>query len=152
MFGHITVLILWATGVGVTAFALWKGDFPEKAGAGLNMICAVAAELAHMVWGPESASVALLAIDLALAMGFLGLAVRYASLWLGMAMIMQAVQFSLHAFYLVTERPHDLLYYRVNNIDTIAITLSLVVGTVISWRRRSAAEAADQAQAARLGS
>lgn len=148
MFAHTTVLILWASGVGVTAFALWKGEFPEKAGASLNMICALAAELAHMVLVQEDASLALLVIDLALAIGFLGLAVRYASVWLGVAMLMQAVQFSLHAWYLVAERPHDLLYYRINNLDTIAISLSLVVGTAVSWRRRSVAEAAERAATA----
>ena len=58
-----------------------------------------------------------LAGDLVCAVTLLMLVVRYASLWLGAAMLLQAVQFSLHAYYLVTDRPHDLIHAWVNNLD-----------------------------------
>ena len=136
MFANTSLLILWASGIAVTGFALWKGGQAERIGASLYLTCAIATELAHMIWVPEDAVLPLLVIDFALAFGFLMLAVRFASIWLGAAMILQAVQFSLHAWYLVTERPHDLFYFRVNNLDTIGVTLVLVIGTILSWRRR----------------
>jgi len=136
MFANTSLIILWTSGVLVTAFALFRGGRPEQIGASINLACAIAAELAHMVWGPEDSSVPLLLIDFALALGFLLLAVRFASIWLGAAMLLQAAQFSLHAWYIVEERPHDLFYFRVNNIDTIGISLVLVIGTVMAWRRR----------------
>jgi hypothetical protein len=136
MFANTSLLILWASGIAVTSFALWKGGPAERIGASLNLLCAIATELAHMIWVPEDAVLPLLMIDFALAFGFLMLAVRFASIWLGAAMILQAVQFSLHAWYMITERAHDLFYFRVNNLDTVGITLMLVIGTVLSWRRR----------------
>ena len=51
------------------------------------------------------------------------LVVRYASLWLGVTMMLQAVQFSLHAYYLVMERPHDLLHAWVNNLNDWSASL-----------------------------
>ena len=136
MLPNLNLVVLWTSGVAVTVLAIWLGGLPEKIGATLNLVCAVAAEVAHLVWGSQDAGLALLSVDFILAMGFLGLAVRYASVWLGAAMLFQAIQFSLHAFYMVAERPHDLLYYRVNNIDTIGISLALVIGTIMAWRRR----------------
>jgi hypothetical protein len=50
-------------------------------------------------------------------------------------MILQAVQFSLHAYYLVGERPHDRSYAIVNNIDTLGVLLCILVGTLLAWRQ-----------------
>ncbi|WP_245863807.1 hypothetical protein [Caulobacter mirabilis] len=74
-----------------------------------------------------------------LALGFLVLAIRYASLWLGVAMILQGLQFSLHAFYIVMERERDWLFVAVTNVVTLAIILCILVGTVFAWRRASRA-------------
>lgn len=60
-------------------------------------------------------------------------------------MLLQAMQFSLHAFYIVVEKAHDRLYSIVNNLDTIGVILCVLVGTLISWRRRAKAAAAAQA-------
>lgn len=136
MFANPSLLILWGGLALVTVFPLWKGGTAERFGAAINIACAVAAWGANSVWQGDDAASALLVIDFALAIGFLLLAVRYASFWLGAAMILQGIQFSLHAFYLVAERPHDLLYHRINNLDTIGIALSLVVGAVFAIRKR----------------
>src|SRR5947209_3585595 len=85
--------------VGVFLLALWKGDAPERIGAGVNMAAGLLATGLQYVLSPEAQPVILLLVDGALAAGFLFLALRYASLWLGAALLLQAVQFSLHAYY-----------------------------------------------------
>ncbi|HZL01463.1 MAG TPA: hypothetical protein VFC47_16375 [Caulobacteraceae bacterium] len=120
---------------GAFFFALWKGDRPEKLGAGLNLTAGVVAT-GLMILLTDAPPLALLAIDAALSAGFLILAIRYASLWLGAALLLQAVQFSLHAYYFVLGARHDFNYLVVNNIDTAGIDLSIVVGTILAWRRR----------------
>ena len=81
-------------------------------------------------------------------LSFLGLAVRFASFWLDSAMILQGVQFSLHAYYLIGEVPHDRTYFRVNNADTIGILLFIIVGAVMSWRKRERKAREEAARAA----
>ena len=122
----------------VTAVALWKGATAERIGAAANLIAAAGVFAIHTIWGPQAVVIPLLVADAGLAMIFLGLAVRYASFWLGGAMLLQAVQFSLHAFYLVAEKTHDLFYFRVNNLDTLGVLALLVFGAIQSWRRRVA--------------
>ena len=51
-------------------------------------------------------------------------------------MLLQAAQFSLHAYYMVAELAHDWNYARINNVDTTGINLMIIIGTVIAWRRR----------------
>jgi hypothetical protein len=79
--------------------------------------------------------VAHLANDALLGVGFLIVAVLYGSLWLGGAMLFQAAQFSLHAVYFVTDRLHDDLYAKINNIDTMGLMLCIVAGSIVAWRR-----------------
>ena len=70
----------------------------------------------------------------------LGVTIRYGALWMGGVMLFFAAQFSLHSFYLVTERPHDFLHALINNIDFSGIILCLIAGTVVAWRRRLRAD------------
>ncbi len=118
------------------AFAMWKGEAPERVGGSLNLAAGLFVVAADSFLSPDLVPIAQLVVDAALAMGFLFLAVRFASLWLGVAMLLQAVQFSLHAYYLVTEAPHDWNYARINNIDTTGINLMIIIGTVVALRRR----------------
>ncbi|HZZ37435.1 MAG TPA: hypothetical protein VFE03_17055 [Caulobacteraceae bacterium] len=136
MFGTIFSQVGIAVLVGTFAFAWWKGDLAERIGGSINLAAGVFAFAIHPLLSKDVQPVALLVVDAALAMGFLFLAIRYTSLWLGVAMLLQAVQFSLHAYYLVTEAAHDWNYARINNIDTTGINLMIIIGTVIAWRRR----------------
>jgi hypothetical protein len=85
----------------------------------------------------QTGEVLQLAGDFVWAVGLLILVVRYASLWLGLTMLLQAVQFSLHAYYLVMELPHDLLHAWINNLDEVGISVCIVVGVVSAMRRRA---------------
>ena len=69
-------------------------------------------------------------------LAFLTLALRHASPWLGGAMLFQAIQFSLHAYYLVGELPRDFTYAVINNIDTIGVLACILVGALLAWRKR----------------
>jgi|HubBroStandDraft_5_1064220.scaffolds.fasta_scaffold179431_1 hypothetical protein len=116
--------------------ALWKGDRATRAAAIAFAILDVATSIIRPRVGDVSSETILLVIDFFCAVTFLLLAVRYASLWLGAAMIFQAAQFSLHAYYLVMELPHDLLHAWINNLDDWGIMISIVAGVVLAIRRR----------------
>ncbi len=150
IYSQLGTVVLAAT----FAFALWKGDAAERLGAGINLAAGLLAMFLQHVLDPDIQPVALLVADAALAMGFLFLAIRFASLWLGVAMLLQAVQFSLHAYYLVGDLKRDHLFAEVNNIDSLGILICIVGGTAVSWRwrvrkrRQEAEKAAAAAQQA----
>jgi hypothetical protein len=58
---------------------------------------------------------------------------------LGIAMLLQAIQFSLHAYYLVGGLPRDRTFAMVNNLDSIGVLLCILAGTLLTWRRRARA-------------
>jgi hypothetical protein len=119
-------------------FAFWKGGPAERYGAALILGFAALWEFGRLLppsfdeWMP----IAQLVGDGLTAVGLLAIAVRYASLWLGGALLFQAAQFSLHSFYLVTGRANDPLHNLINNVNLYAILVCLAFGTVISWRER----------------
>lgn len=121
----------------VCALALTKGAPSERFGAVIVLVTTVAVELIHLLAPQKSQSLMLLGVDGLVAVGFLVIALRYASLWLGAAMLFQAVQFSLHAYYLVTQQPLDRNYKTINNIDTAGVLLCILIGTLVTWRRRA---------------
>jgi hypothetical protein len=135
VFWAVFVFLLLAT----CGFALWKGGPAERAGAFLILFFAVVWEFGRLLppsfdaWIPTAQLVS----DGLTALGLLVIAMRYASLWLGGALMFQAAQFSLHSFFLVTSREIDMLYHVINNLDLYAILACLTLGTVISWRERS---------------
>jgi hypothetical protein len=135
---HILFYISVAATLGICAFGLWKGDAPVRYAAITN----VAVELFTIIINPKFGDVGseslLLAVDFAFAVILLVLAVRFANLWIGAAMILQAAQFSMHAYYLVMELPHDRLHAWINNTDDWGILIAILVGTILAIRRRSA--------------
>ena len=57
-----------------------------------------------------------------------------------MALVLQGVQFSLHAYYLVASRRYDNLYILVNNLVSFGVVASLLFGVVLAWRAQRAAK------------
>ena len=129
------VLVIWLAILATSAFAFWKGGAPERVGAGLLLFVAIFVLVINTFLPISSRAVPRLASDGVMALGLLVLVVVYASLWLGAAMLLQAVQFSLHAYYFVVSKPMDLTYYVVNNLVTVGVVLCLLIGTVIHWHR-----------------
>jgi len=122
-------------------FAFWKGGPAERAGAGVIFANLALLWIADRISAQISSGAFGLAVDGLTALALLVLVLRYASLWLGGVMLLFALEFGLHAFYFVTERPFDLLHVIVNNADTIGVTICLVAGTAVAWRRRATAPA-----------
>lgn len=131
-------LLLWGVVIGSCAFALWRGGTPERIGAALVLAVALIAGLVDWLIQDPARSLTTLVLDAVLALGFLAVALRYTSLWLGGAMLFQSVQFSLHGFYFLTDRPRDLLHFTINNLDTLGIMACLVLGALASRRASSA--------------
>jgi hypothetical protein len=72
-------------------------------------------------------------------------------------MLLQAVQFSLHAYYMVTETAPDWWFARINNLDTTGINVVIIGATIVAIRKRmhdreEAARKAAQETAAAHGS
>ena len=80
----------------VCGLALAGGGAAERAGALLVALDWSVLAIWPRLAGQPVPEMALLASDLVLATGFLVLALRYASLWLGMVMLLQAGAIALH--------------------------------------------------------
>jgi hypothetical protein len=135
---HILYYLSVVTTLGVCAFGLWKGDAPVRYAAMTLLAVEISSFFIDPKFGDVGGESVILAVDFAFAVILLILAVRFANLWIGAAMILQAAQFSLHAYYLVMELPHDRLHAWINNTDDWGILIAIAVGTVLAMRRRRA--------------
>lgn len=116
-------------------FALWKGGAGERAAAVAVIVNLLIGQVCHRVT-PELDDPIRVANDGLTALALLVVTVRCAAPWMGVVMLFYAAQFSMHAFYLITERKGDYLHALINNIDFIGINLCLVIGTIVAWRGR----------------
>jgi hypothetical protein len=123
-------------------FSLWKGGPAERVGGGVVLATLLLTILATTFLPVGVQPIAELVIDGLAALALLAVVLIYGSLWLGGAMLLYAAQFSLYAFYFVTERPNDRLHAIVNNADFMGITFFLVFGTAMAWRARARIAAA----------
>ena len=119
-------------------FAFWKGGRAERFGAAIilgNLVTYIVNET--FLWGHlQGQQIISLVIDGVTAVSLLAVALIFASFWLGAVMLLYALQFSLHAFYFVTDRPRDTLHSIVNNTIFFAVCGCLIAGTALVWRRR----------------
>jgi hypothetical protein len=125
-----------AIGLAICLFALWKGGGPERYGAGLIVGVVILQRIVAALAPPSAFPIIQLVGDALTAVGLLVIALAYASLWIGGAMLLYAAQFTLHSFYFVTERPNDRFHAVANNLDFIGIILCLAIGTLVAWRQR----------------
>lgn len=139
MYTSLAPILGWAVLALILGLAWFRGGPAERIGALIVFVSAVVAMGIHQFAPEDLKHLLLLADEAFVAAGFLALALRYMSLWLGGAMILQAVQFSLHAYYLVSELPHDRRYAIINNIDSLGVLACILLGTLIAWRRSAQA-------------
>jgi hypothetical protein len=135
------VQLLTVFGLTVCVLSLWKGGVAERIGAALVLTSILFSLFGAMYLPSEVFLVAQMVGDALVALGLLVLAVRYASLWLGGAMLLYAAQFTLHSFYFVTQRPNDLFHATMNNINFLGVIFCVGVGAVTAMRRRLRARA-----------
>ena len=74
------------------AFAWWKGGPPERLGSLMLAVTWIGADVARSLSGRMVRALTLLVSDLLTSAGFLYIAIRYSSLWLGAAMIFRAIR------------------------------------------------------------
>jgi len=122
------------------AFAWWKGGPTERVGALFNAIICLGVTLFQVLVQESFHTIPILIADGVLAVGFLILALRYASLWLGAAMLLQAIGFSMHSMLLMEIVRPGYYYYAVMNLMSVGVLLAIIVGTAKAWsvRRREA--------------
>jgi hypothetical protein len=133
MSAYALFLIMLAFCLASGVFALVKGGTPERIGAAIILANLVAVGANDVILHDQRV---LLAIDGLTAMALLPITLRYASVWLGAVMLLYGLQFGLHAFYFVLERPKDALHVWVNNANFFTISAALAIGTVLSLMRR----------------
>jgi hypothetical protein len=122
------------------AFAWWKGGAPERVGALFNGVICLGVTIVQALIHESLQTLPILIADGLLAVGFLILAIRYASLWLGAAMLLQAMAFSMHSALLLGVLQPGIAYYAAMNVMSLGVLLSIILGTAYAWviRRRKA--------------
>ena len=130
----VTALACYGAIMGATTLAWARGGAAERLGGTLFLVMTGVDLAARLAVPAAILTDGLLVADGLLALGFLALALRFGSLWLGGALLFQAAQFSLHAFYLVTGRPLDLLHAVANNLDTYGLAACIAVGALTARR------------------
>jgi hypothetical protein len=136
----VALLLMLAT----TVFAAVKGGPPERLGTGMIVVVWIATMVAEALAYPAIPVIPYLVLDGLVTVGFLVVAVRYSSLWLGGAMICQAVSFGAHAMRLSDGARvfwHGAnVYILIMNIVSYLVLLILVGGTLATIGRRRKAD------------
>ena len=131
----------WAATLVVCGLAWTRGSPAERWGSVIVLIGSIVSiPIQFLLPEPSQAVVSLLCEGL-YGLSFLMLALRYASPWLGGAMLLQAIQFSLHAYYIVGDLPHDQTYRIVNNLNSAGVLICILFGIFASWRRQARIQA-----------
>jgi hypothetical protein len=117
-------------------FALTKGGIAERWVAGVVIFNVIVGQASGWLAPGDTDGIIRLVNDGLAALLLLVITIRYGALWMGGVMLFFAAQFTLHSFYLVTERPHDYYEALINNIDWSGIIWCMIIGTAVAWRAR----------------
>ena len=149
---YVALLLMLATAV----FAFWKGGQPERLGAAMIVVVWIGMMVAEALAYPTIPVTTYLVLDGLVTVGFLVVAVRYSSLWLGGAMICQAVSFGAHAMRLSDSTrifSHGgYVYILIMNLVSYLVLAILVGGTwatILRRRRADREKVEDRARAVR---
>ena len=133
------VLGLTLFALAVWLFAFLRGARPERWGAGIIMANQALTFILSYIVGRQTPGpiglIAQLTLDGAAAVALLLVLLRFGRPWLGVAMLLYAAQFALQSVYIVAELKKDYLHVLLNNLNFIAIHLSLAIGTAQVWTR-----------------
>ena len=124
IYTEVGLATLFLTG----AFAWWKGGAPERLGTLVFGLGTVGADVWRAANGEHAAVMPLFAVDLMMALGFLYIAIRYSSLWLGAAMMLLAASFALHACVALVATNREISFSWC--VAGVACTLTLTLGAV----------------------
>ena len=129
-------------------FACIKGRPAERYGGALYLASVLGTLAFYLITRQGLSSFVQLGLDALVAVGFLWLAIRYNSLWLGAAMMIKGVQLALYGLHLTDMIDPKFgganLYLLAMDVIAIMISLTLFLGTLSGLRERRRAR---QAQA-----
>jgi len=121
-------------------FAWFKGGQPERIGAMMVGASWLGADLVWALSGQPAPALPLFISDGLISLGLLYIAVRYSSIWLGVAMVFRALEFSIHAAQLTEgdmPRWHGLnVYVWAYSVLDHLVLITLSCGTVAAILRR----------------
>ncbi len=120
-------------------FAWLKGGSAERAGASLIGGAWVASLCVQALTPGATHEIFLLIFDFLLAFGLLAMAIRYASLWLGVAMILQGVILALHSEALSGWSLNLRQYVIALNVCSIGMLAPIAWATAVQWVRSARA-------------
>ena len=131
----------WAVGpallLAVCAFAWLKGAPAERYGSLLILALNLLADFALALTYPRFPGLILALLDFTLSAGLIILAVRYSSVWLGLAMLLQSVSLCSHAFLFDGFGLGPTQRVELNNGVSYLMLVCMVVASTISWHSRS---------------
>lgn len=130
--------ILW---LGVCAFALLKGDQPERVAGGALVIAWLATLAVHrdtVPIGYASTALLVMAVDVGLLLLLLGLSWRTDRNWPIWAAAFQSIVVLVHIVTLVDLRIRAIAYLSAQTVGTYGVLISLAIGTFWAWQTREA--------------
>ena len=112
----------------------------ERLGSLLILLADIAADALLALDYPHFPSASMCAIDFALAVGLLCVALKYSNLWLGGAMLLQSGALCLQALDLGGDGPSTLTHIIANNLISYTMLACIVAGVIGSWRAKLATQ------------
>ena len=129
--------------IGACLFAWLKGGPAERAGASLIGAAWIGSLAVQALTTSSTHEIYLLIFDFLLAFGLLGIAIRFASLWLGVAMLLQGIVLALHAESMSGWSLNLRQYIIALNLCSAGMLLAIVGATAAYWFRSSNARGSD---------
>lgn len=139
MTAQLALFLGWTATLVVCGLAWLRGSAAERWGAVIILVGSIVSLAVQLLLPARPQAIVSLLCEGIYGFAFLMLALRYASPWLGGAMLLQAIQFSLHAYYLVGERTHDDAYRLVNNLNSVGVLICILFGVFATWRKQTRA-------------
>lgn len=133
---HVLYELEIASTLFACVFCLVKGGLPERWGSGAILVSYVVADIIIFASRPEFPTKLIFACDFTLAFTLLVVAVRYGSLWLGCAMMLQAVIMCSEGMSFGGDGLNESTQKMLNDSLSMAMLACVVASTVLSWRRR----------------
>lgn len=135
LFGQIGAVFMVAT----CAFALLKGDEPERVGGGVFALTWFATLLIQRDGDLYSVQWGIFYLDLVLLAVFAGLAWKSHRAWPVWACAFQLLSVMGHIMNMTDMRPSIAAFYAVINLAAYGVMACLAVGTFWAWQDRRAA-------------
>jgi hypothetical protein len=151
MLHSLTSQIAFLTLFASASFAFIKGGAVERWAAAIVCVSwSLSVSFSVLLPGVFSRQIeefTFLAVDAATAVGLLALALRFASIWLGVAMLMQSAELGLHGAIMADWGLPFRDYMMLNNALSFGLLLLIASATGVAWFNRSSRNRATVAEA-----